>query len=340
MSTSHDKKIFVARPRGFCAGVDRAIDVVELALEVYGPPIYVKHAIVHNTHVVKRLEKKGAHFTDDIASIPKGSHVVFSAHGSPPEHFALAREKDLHIIDATCPLVTKVHLEVARFSREGYAIIMVGHRGHVEPIGTLGNADISRPQWLIETPDEAAALDVPKGTKLAVVTQTTLSLDETKETLAVLRARFPDAVFPSKEDICYATTNRQTAVKHMMPMIDVLFVLGSATSSNSNRLREVGERAGVPSYLLDDISQMSPEMYKAKNSIGITSGASVPEDVVQETVRYFFDRGFTEHVADAHTEEDVFFALPHDFVKEISTTDKGKSIVAKHSIQRGRTMKI
>lgn len=335
---SNDKKVYVASPRGFCAGVDRAIDVVELALEVYGSPVYVKHAIVHNTHVVKRLEQKGVIFTDEIVEIPEGSHVVFSAHGSPPEHYILAHERNLHIIDATCPLVTKVHLEVRRYTRDGYHILMIGHKGHVEPVGTLGNAEKGTKRWLIDSEKEARTIVIPTNDKLAIVTQTTLSLDETSKIMSILKDRFPHAQFPQKEDICYATTNRQRAVQDMLLHISILLVVGSHTSSNSKRLKEVGEKAGITSYLIEDKTFLKKEWFSNKRSVGVTSGASVPDDLVEGVVAELVRDGFVKKELEGQKKENIFFTLPHDFVKEVSHTKKGKTIIKKHTIIQGTTM--
>lgn len=334
-----DKKLFVINPRGFCAGVDRAIDIVSLTLEIYGTPLYVKHAIVHNTHVVKRFEKQGVTFTDDIQAIPEGSRVVFSAHGSSLQDFALARERRLKIIDATCPLVTKVHLEVERFSRLGYDIVMIGHRGHVEPKGTLGHAK-NVVTHLVETKNDVNELVVRNPEKVAIVTQTTLSLDETKETLEALREKFPKAETPHKEDICYATTNRQTAVKQALPFIDRLIVVGSRESSNSNRLRELGERAGKPSFLIDDQTDLTPSMYSEVASLGLTSGASAPEDIVQEVAKKLAQEGFVPSVIPQQRSEEVHFALPVDLVKQAKEKESGSDLVSKHKIEKGQKMKI
>jgi len=333
------KKLYVARPRGFCAGVDRAIDIVELALELYGIPLYVKHAIVHNVHVVKSLEKRGVIFVDDVQEIPKGSTVIFSAHGSPPQEFAAADQLNLNVIDAICPLVAKVHLEVRRFSRLGYDIIMVGHKGHVEPIGTLGNTQKSAKSFLIETADEARVLQVPQEDKLAVVTQTTLSINETKEVLAILQERFPKAEFPKKEDICFATTNRQGAVKRMLPYIQALCVVGSQSSSNSNRLRELGEKAGIPSYLVDDAEHIQPEWFTNVSSVGLTSGASVPEYLFEEVKEYFYKKGFQNTEEIKGSDEDVHFSLPFEFTREAKEKKKGEKIVKKHKIESGKKMR-
>jgi len=331
------KIVFTANPRGFCAGVERAIDIVELALKVYGPPLFVKHAIVHNTHVMRRLEKKGVIFTDDIESIPPHARVVFSAHGSPPAHFEQAKRRGLSVIDATCPLVTKVHLEVKRYAREGRDILMIGHKGHVEPVGTLGNADNVQ-TYLVDSADDAEAVVVKDPERLAVVTQTTLSLDETQQTLEILKKRFPHAAFPTNKDICYATTNRQIAVKELLPLIQMLIVVGSSTSSNSNRLREVGKRAGKPSYLIDDVSGLSPDWLEGIVSVGVTSGASVPDDLVANVVHALEKIGY-RHVSDKGKFEEVSFSLPRDLIQIAEQRNKGKTIIEKHST-KGRHMRV
>lgn len=333
------KKVYLASPRGFCAGVERAIDVVELSLELYGAPLYVKHAIVHNTHVIKRLEKKGVCFTDDIDSIPEKSHVVFSAHGSPPEHYEQARLRNLDIIDATCPLVTKVHLEVKRFSQLGYNIIMVGHKGHVEPVGTLGNAKNVK-TCLVDSLEDVQNLQLTDTDKLAIVTQTTLSLSETAEILDALKEKFPKAEFPKKQDICYATTNRQEGVGALLPHIDIILVIGSTTSSNSMRLSEMAERQGKKGYLLEDVSELKDEWLDGVSSIGISSGASAPEDLVQDLLCELQKRGFELSNGKQHGTEDVFFALPHDLVGRAKQSKHQSSILQKHTIEQGRTMKV
>lgn len=334
------KKMYIANPRGFCAGVDRAIDIVELALEMYGTPLYVKHAIVHNTHVVKDFLKKGVIFVENIKDIPEGSTVVYSAHGSSPKEFEFGRRRNLRIIDATCPLVTKVHLEVKRFSQLGYDIIMIGHKGHVEPVGTLGNAQTPSQTFLIENKTDAEALQLTQTEKLAVVTQTTLSVDETKEVLEILKQRFPQALFPQKEDICYATTNRQHAVKKMLPHIEALCVVGSNTSSNSNRLKELGERQGIPSYLVDDAASIDPLWFTDARAIGLTSGASVPEYLFHDVVAYFLEKGFVQADAPSASYEDVHFALPAELVKQARKHDRGKDIIEKHKIVTGKKMRV
>ncbi len=303
------KRIVLAKPRGFCAGVDRAIRIVELALRKYGKPVYVKHAIVHNSFVVKRLEEMGAVFVEDPMKIPEGAITIFSAHGSPPEHYEIARRRKLKLIDATCPLVHKVHREARKFIEEGYHIIYIGHRNHVEAIGVKGEAPESID--IIETKEEALNYEPPKR-KLALLTQTTLSVDDTKEIVDILRSRFPDIKLPSKEDICYATQNRQDAVKKLARLSDVVLVIGSNMSSNSKRLREVAQKYGAKAYLIDNYTQIEDAWIVDAKTIGITSGASTPEVLVEQTVRYILDRfgGYVEELDGI--DERITFALPRE----------------------------
>ena len=276
-------ELLLAAPRGFCAGVERAVDIVEQALEIYGAPVYVKHEIVHNRQVVERLREKGAIFIEDLAEAPPGAALVFSAHGVPPSDHLAAQARSLRVIDATCPLVTKVHLEAIRFARQGYFIIYVGHRNHPEPIGTLG--EIGPEQGvLIETADEADAVAVPDPEKVMVLTQTTLSVDDTHEILARLRARFPHLRTPPTDDICYATTNRQAAVKEIARDCDLVLVIGSRNSSNSKRLVEVARAAGARAELVETPELIEPAWLEGVRSIGLSSGASAPEDLVQAAV--------------------------------------------------------
>lgn len=339
MKKTNKKKLYLASPRGFCAGVERAIDVVELALELYGAPIFVKHAIVHNTHVLKRLEKRGAIFTNDIKSIPQNSHVVFSAHGSPPEHYDQARKRHLDIIDATCPLVTKVHFEVKRFARLGYDIIMVGHKKHVEPIGTLGHAKNVH-TFLVDSLQDVDGIDVPNPEHVAIVTQTTLSIDETAEILDALKKKFPKAELPKKQDICYATTNRQAGVKALLPLIEALLVVGSETSSNSRRLVETARRRKIPGYLIEDASALQAKWFEHVQSLGVSSGASAPEDLVQELVQKLIGMGFELSNGKQHGGEDVFFALPVDLANRAKKLQSNSHILQKHKIEQGRSMKV
>jgi 4-hydroxy-3-methylbut-2-enyl diphosphate reductase len=298
----------LAAPRGFCAGVERAIETVERALEVYGPPVYVRKQIVHNAHVVRDLEERGAIFVESEEHAPRGSTLVLSAHGVAPSVYANAAERRLLAIDATCPLVTKVHVEARRFAAEGYTVVLVGHAGHEEVVGTTGEApDAIR---LVGSVGEAEQLDVPDPERVAYVTQTTLSVDETAEIVDVLKARFPGLVGPQREDICYATTNRQAAVKRLTRHVDVLLVIGSRNSSNSNRLVEVGRASGVSSHLIDDETEIEEGWLDGVRSVGVTSGASAPERLVQRVCDWFRTRGVTDIRALGTNAEDVFFRLP------------------------------
>lgn len=307
-------KIFTANPRGFCAGVERAIEVVEIMLARLGPPLYVKHAIVHNRQVVEDLENRGVIFVDTVLEVPDGSVVIFSAHGSPPQDFKSAVEKGLRVIDAGCPLVAKVHTEVKRYEEEGRTIILIGHRDHVEVAGTRGEAPES--VIIVETAEEARSVLVPDFHKVAYATQTTLSVDETSEIVAVLKERFPDIVGPSRKDICYATQNRQDAVKRLAEEAKIIFIVGSPESSNSNRLVEVARGAGAIAYLVsmpEDIDIHLEEM-KSVSAIGISAGASTPEEAVQNIIRMIIAHG--PHEIEIHelfgVEEDVHFALPRE----------------------------
>lgn len=331
-------KLLVAKPRGFCAGVDRAIDILEMALDLYGPPVYMRHEIVHNKIVVARLVEKGAIFVERTDEIPEGAVTVFSAHGISPKVRDEAKARKLRMIDATCPLVTKVHLEAIRFSRDGYHIIIIGHRGHVEMEGTMGEVPAGQIQ-LIETKDEVAGLVIPDGAKVALLTQTTLSVDDTTETIAAVQARFPDVLQPPKEDICYATTNRQAAVKVMAPQCDVVFVIGSVTSSNSNRLREVAEKYGARAYLIDRAADIQEEWMEGAYTIGLTSGASAPDDLIEEAITYFKAKGVGEVEEIVPLREDVYFALPPDIVREAKESGKAGKILAKHHIAADTKMR-
>lgn len=307
------EKLILAAPRGFCAGVAYAIEVVDLALKVHGAPLYVRHAIVHNEWVVKSFEKRGVVFVEDVNEIPTGSTVVFSAHGVSPAVREQAAARDLHIIDATCPLVTKVHKEAARFARRGYTMLYIGHRGHVEAEGTMGEAPDR--MILIDNVEEAEAVQVPDG-PLSVVTQTTLSVDEVEKTLEILRRRFPHLETPQKEDICYATTNRQGAVKELAKACDLVVVVGSQTSSNSNRLREVAASFGVPSFLIMAPDEVQPEWSQHK-TIGVTSGASTPESVVEAIVGRLLEFNPEAIVETLETvAEDVTFLPPRDLIAQ------------------------
>ncbi len=303
-----DKEILLARPRGFCAGVDRAIEIVERALAQFGAPIYVRHEIVHNKYVVDDLRGKGAIFIEDLAEVPVGSHLVFSAHGVSRAVKADAEQRGLKVFDATCPLVTKVHVEVAKMREEGREIIMIGHKGHPEVEGTLGQSDGG--MYLVETTEDVERIEVRDPDRLAFVSQTTLSVDDTADIIAALKRRFPAIAEPKKGDICYATTNRQHAVKFMAPQVDLVIVVGSPSSSNSNRLREVAQRQGAESYMVDDASQIDPAWVEGKARIGVTAGASAPEILVErviERLRQLGARGVRELDG---VEESVTFPLP------------------------------
>ena len=311
--TAKPFKIYLVRPRGFCAGVDRAIDIVKIALQVFGPPVYVRHAIVHNRWVVNRLREQGAVFVEDLAEVPPGSVVVFSAHGVSPRVWEEARRRHLKVLDATCPLVMKVHHEARRFAREGYTIFLIGHRGHVEVEGTMGEAPDRI--VLIETVEDARRVQVPDPDRVAVITQTTLSLDDTREIIQVLKERFPALRLPSAEDICYATQNRQDAVKALARRVQVVLVIGSFESSNSNRLREVAEKAGARGYLVPDASYLRPSWFQGVETVGVTSGASTPEALVHEVLQRLQEMGGEPPQELVVKEEKVAFTLPPDLVE-------------------------
>ncbi|MGJ7522051.1 4-hydroxy-3-methylbut-2-enyl diphosphate reductase [Variovorax sp. LT1P1] len=277
-----EKEILLAEPRGFCAGVDRAIEIVERAIAKFGAPIYVRHEIVHNTYVVNELKAKGAIFIEDLADVPPGSTLVFSAHGVSKAVEAEAQARGFDVFDATCPLVTKVHVEVAKLAKEGYEFIMIGHKGHPEVEGTMGQ--LSSGIHLVEDVADVATVQPGQTDKLAVVTQTTLSVDDAAEIAAAVRARFPKVREPKQQDICYATQNRQDAVKIMSPQVDIVIVVGSPTSSNSNRLRELAQRLGTESYMVDSADELKPEWFEGKTRVGLTAGASAPEVLVREVI--------------------------------------------------------
>ena len=307
-------KILLAHPRGFCAGVDRAIDIVERAIELFGAPIHVRHEVVHNKHVVERLRALGAVFVEELNEVPDGATVIFSAHGVSRAVEDEARRRALTVFDATCPLVTKVHMEVRRYSRERRDVLLIGHAGHPEVEGTLGRFDVSHGGRirLIESVDDAARIEVEDPARLAFVTQTTLSVDDTAEIVATLERRFPALVRPRKEDICYATQNRQDAVKELLRDCDVLVVVGSVTSSNSNRLVELGKRHGVPAYLVDGASDLHREWFDGRRAVGVTAGASAPEVLVREVVAQLRQWGGEAPVEAAGREEVVVFGLPRE----------------------------
>ena len=312
------KEILLASPRGFCAGVNRAIDIVESVLRVYDPPLYVKHEIVHNKYVVKSLEDKGAIFVEEIDEIPKGHTVIFSAHGVPPDAWEKARKKELEVIDATCPLVTKVHLEAKRYAREGYRILLIGHIKHVETIGTLGEAPDKT--IVIESTGDVEKIDFSREDKLAYLTQTTLSLLDTREIINAIEKKFPWVESPHKSDICYATTNRQNAVRKIANEVSLLLVIGSRNSSNSNRLRELGEKMGTESYLIESAEAMSKSWFrKDLKKIGLTSGASVPDILVEGTVQRLKDEFGFDRVREVKVvEEDVVFQMPKKLKERIA----------------------
>jgi 4-hydroxy-3-methylbut-2-enyl diphosphate reductase len=307
-------KILLANPRGFCAGVDRAIEIVERALELFGAPIYVRHEVVHNRFVVERLRGLGAVFVDDLDDVPADATVVFSAHGVPKSVQAEARQRGLRVFDATCPLVTKVHMEVARFARDGREVILIGHEGHPEVEGTMGQFDDSLGGriCLVEDVEDVERLEVRDPSRVGVVTQTTLSVDDTAEVLEALQRRFPTLATPRKEDICYATQNRQDAVKGLVEACDVVVVVGSQSSSNSNRLREIAEKAGKPGYLVDGPEDLRPEWFAGKPSVGVTAGASAPELLVQRVVARLREWGGQGAEEITGREENVVFALPRE----------------------------
>ncbi|MBT8535435.1 4-hydroxy-3-methylbut-2-enyl diphosphate reductase [Polynucleobacter paneuropaeus] len=312
MSESNLPEILMAQPRGFCAGVDRAINIVNEALNRFGAPIYVRHEIVHNAYVVNELRDKGAVFVEELHEVPKGGIVVFSAHGVSQEVRKDAQERGLQVYDATCPLVTKVHLEVIKLCKEGFTVLMIGHAGHPEVEGTMGQ--VKEGVFLIENLADVAKMSFPGGTKIAFVTQTTLSIDETKEIVIALTEKFPNIVQPRKQDICYATQNRQDAVKFMAPQVEVVIVVGSQASSNSNRLRELSEKLGVPSYMVDAPDQLKPEWFEGKLRVGLTAGASAPESLAQSIVARIQEFGPRTVRPLSGVVEDVTFSLPKNLV--------------------------
>ena len=307
-------RILLANPRGFCAGVDRAIDIVERAVELFGAPIYVRHEVVHNRFVVDRLRSLGAVFVDELDEVPDSATVIFSAHGVSKAVQDEARRRQLQVFDATCPLVTKVHMEVSRYAREGLDVILIGHEGHPEVEGTMGQFDEAQGGriCLVEDVDDVRHLEVRDPSRVGVVTQTTLSVDDTADVLEALRQRFPTLATPRKEDICYATQNRQDAVKKLVAQCDVVVVVGSRTSSNSNRLREIAEKAGIPGYLVDGPDDLQREWFVARNAVGVTAGASAPELLVQRVVARLREWGGVSAEEIVGREENVVFALPRE----------------------------
>jgi 4-hydroxy-3-methylbut-2-en-1-yl diphosphate reductase len=301
-------RVVLAEPRGFCAGVERAIEIVERALEKYGPPIYVRHEIVHNRHVVERLRAKGAHFVDEIDEIPKGSVTIFSAHGVASAVEERAGDRGLPVIDATCPLVSKVHIEGQRYANQGREIILIGHAGHPEIVGTMGR--INGRVHLISTPEEVAALKVANPEKLAFITQTTLSVDDTRAVIEALKACFPTIVGPDTKDICYATQNRQRAARELARIVDVVLVVGAPNSSNSNRLREIAAESGVPSYLIEDARALDPDWIEGVSAVGITAGASAPAELVEEVISRLREMTAVELTVLPGVTENVRFRMP------------------------------
>ncbi|MGH7725348.1 MAG: 4-hydroxy-3-methylbut-2-enyl diphosphate reductase [Candidatus Eiseniibacteriota bacterium] len=326
-------EILLASPRGYCAGVDRAIDVVRIALELYGPPVYVRHEIVHNRHVVDSLRERGAVFVDEISAVPEGSVVVFSAHGVAPTIRSEARERKLRAIDATCPLVTKVHLEALRFAKAGYQIVLIGHAGHAEVEGTMGEAPDA--MILVQTLEDVERLEVRDPARLAYLTQTTLSVDETAAILDALKQKFPAIRGPAREDICYATTNRQAAVRELAAACDLVLVVGSPTSSNSNRLREVAEKCGAESHLVESVADVREEWLTGKRAVGVTAGASTPEHLVQELVEWLRTRGGSEARDLVAVPEEMFFHLPSDLAKDLESSGRAPDVLA----ESGRTLR-
>ena len=309
------RKIILLRPRGFCAGVVRAIDVVKIALNVYGAPIYVRKEIVHNRHVVDELKEAGAVFVEELSEVPVGARAIFSAHGVSPAVRAEAKERKLQAIDATCPLVTKVHLEAVKFARRGFTIVLIGHKDHDEVIGTLGEAPDAT--VLVSNVEDVDHLELANPEQVAYITQTTLSLDETRDIVERLKQRFPKIQGPAAQDICYATENRQLAVKAVAPLCDTLLVVGSQNSSNSRRLVEVCENSGVPSYLIDDAGEVKPEWLANIRTVAVTAGASAPENLVQDLIQALEREGFGQLEEMEIKEEDVRFNLPTELVRTV-----------------------
>ena len=313
------KKVLLASPRGYCAGVERAVETVERALDLYGPPVYVRKQIVHNLHVVRDLEARGAVFVDEETEVPEGQTVVFSAHGVAPSVHANAQLRQLNTIDATCPLVTKVHVQARRYAADGYTVILIGHAGHEEVVGTMGEAPDAI--VLVESVADVDALTFAADKKLAYVTQTTLSVDETGDVIAALRRRFPEIYAPKKEDICYATSNRQWAVKEMLGEIELLLVIGSRNSSNSNRLVETARAGGIAAYLIDDETEIDERWTDGVEVVGVTSGASAPEKLVERVCEWFRARGVTQIEPYRLVNEDVEFRLPVELRRELALAD-------------------
>jgi 4-hydroxy-3-methylbut-2-enyl diphosphate reductase len=318
------KRVLLASPRGYCAGVERAVDTVERALQLYGEPVYVRKQIVHNSHVVRGLQEQGAIFVDSVEQIPEGAPVVFSAHGVAPAVRDAAEARHLVSIDATCPLVTKVHTQARRYAEAGYTIILIGHAGHEEVVGTLGEAPDAT--VLVESVADAESLELPAKARIAYITQTTLSVDETREIIDRLRRRFPQLEGPRREDICYATSNRQWAVKELLDEVDLLLVVGSRNSSNSVRLVEVARAAGVTAQLIDDASEIEEEWVEGVDVVGVTSGASAPEHLVDDVCDWFRDRGVDDISEHRSVYEDVAFKLPVELRRAERMSTGGKLV--------------
>jgi 4-hydroxy-3-methylbut-2-enyl diphosphate reductase len=313
---SEARTLLLLKPRGFCAGVVRAIDIVRIALEAFGPPIYVRKEIVHNRFVVEELQQKGAIFVDSVDEVPEGERVIYSAHGVSPEVRSRSMVRKLRVIDATCPLVTKVHVEAVKFAKEGYSLILIGHRDHDEVIGTLGEAPAVT--QVVGSPGEVESVTVPDPNRVAYLTQTTLSLDETRDIIAALRKKFPNIKGPAAQDICYATENRQVAVKHVASDADLLLVVGSDNSSNSKRLVEVARSLGTEAHLIDNDRDIRPEWLNGVKTVALTAGASAPEHLVQETVEYLGAQGFQNVKELEIMPENVRFGLPPEIVEAIA----------------------
>ena len=323
MPNSNGKTLLLLKPRGFCAGVVRAIDIVRIALEAFGPPIYVRKEIVHNRFVVEELQGKGAIFVDSVEEVPNGERVIYSAHGVSPEVREASQARNLRVIDATCPLVTKVHVEAVKFAKEGYSLILIGHHDHDEVIGTLGEAPVVT--QVVGSPEQVKSLVVPNPDRVAYLTQTTLSLDETKDIIAALRAKFPNIKGPAAQDICYATENRQVAVKHVASDADLLLVVGSDNSSNSNRLVEVARNLGTSSHLIDSFQNIRPEWLEGVKTIALTAGASAPECLVEEVVKFLSSKGFGNVQEVEVMPENVRFGLPPEIVEAIASAPSAVS---------------
>jgi 4-hydroxy-3-methylbut-2-enyl diphosphate reductase len=320
MALSQDKNLLLLKPRGFCAGVVRAIDIVRIALETFGAPIYVRKEIVHNRFVVEELQQKGAIFVDCVEEVPPGERVIYSAHGVSPEVREASKHRKLRVIDATCPLVTKVHVEAVKFAKEGYSLILIGHRDHDEVIGTLGEAPAVT--QVVGSVEEVEKIEVPDPEHVAYLTQTTLSLDETRDIIAALKAKFPKIKGPAAQDICYATENRQTAVKQTSENVDLLLVVGSDNSSNSKRLVEVARTLGTNSHLIENFRSIRQEWIQGVNTIALTAGASAPEILVEQVIEFLTTQGFTNLQEVEVMPENVRFGLPPEIVEAVNTTPK------------------